>query len=114
VASEPAAVVLDAAGALGEAAELDAAIIHVPHPVGDGFEADGLLGTYEIAFEDSDRSGRLDHADAAELYISDLDGGNLRRVLPAGFRVRSTQVLPDLQLLVTGLDARNSERKPED
>lgn len=70
--------------------------------------------TYQIAFEDTDRSGQLDEEDAAELYISDLDGGNLRRVLPAGLRVRSMQVLPGLQLLVTALDARGSERKPED
>ena len=52
--------------------------------------------------------------DAAELYISSLDGGNLRRVLPPGLRVRSTQVLPGLQLLVTALDARGGERKPEE
>jgi hypothetical protein len=70
--------------------------------------------TYDIALEDTDRSGRLDHEDAAELYISDLGGENFRRVLPAGFRVRSTQVLPNLQLLVTALDARESERAPED
>jgi hypothetical protein len=70
--------------------------------------------TYEIAFEDTDRSGRLDEDDAAELYISDLDGQNFRRVLPAGYRVRSTQLLPHQQLLVTALDARGSERKPED
>ncbi len=70
--------------------------------------------TYEIAFKDTDRSGRLDEDDAAELYISDLDGGNLRRVLPPGLRVRSTHLLPGLQLLVTALDARGGERRAED
>jgi len=38
------AIIFDPAAALGKAAELHAAIIHVPEPVGDGFEADGLLG----------------------------------------------------------------------
>jgi hypothetical protein len=70
--------------------------------------------TYAIAFEDTDHSGRLDYQDAAELYISDLDGGNFRRVLPAGLRVSSTQVLPDRQLPVLALDGRGSERKSEE
>lgn len=70
--------------------------------------------TYAIAFEDTDRSGRLDYQDAAELYISDLDGGNFRRVLPAGLRASSTQVLPDRQILVLALDGRGAEGKPED
>lgn len=70
--------------------------------------------TYSIAFEDTDRNGRLDEQDAVELYISDLDGSNFRRVLPPGLRVRSTQVLPDRSLLVLALDARSSEREPED
>jgi hypothetical protein len=70
--------------------------------------------TYAIAFEDTDQSGRLDHQDAAELYISDLDGGAFRRVLPTGLRVSSTQVLPDRQILVLALDGRGSEHKPDD
>jgi hypothetical protein len=70
--------------------------------------------TYAIAFEDTDRSGRLDPDDAAELYISDLDGTRFRRVLPPGLRVRATQVLPDQRLLITALDARGAERKSED
>jgi hypothetical protein len=70
--------------------------------------------TYSIAFDDTDRSGRLDYQDAAELYISDLEGGHFRRVLPPGLRVTSTMVLSDRQLLVSALDARGAERKPED
>lgn len=70
--------------------------------------------TYAIAFEDTDRSGRLDADDAAELYISDLDGARFRRVLPSDLRVRATQVLPDQRLLIMALDARGGERKPED
>jgi hypothetical protein len=56
----------------------------------------------------------LDYQDAAELYISDLEGGHFRRVLPPGLRVTSTMVLSDRQLLVSALDARGAERKPED
>lgn len=70
--------------------------------------------TYSIAFDDSDRNGRLDEEDAAELYVSDLDGSNFRRVLPPGLRVRSTEVRPDRSLLVLALDGRGAERRPED
>lgn len=69
---------------------------------------------YAVAFEDTDHSGRLDHEDAVELYLSDLDGGNFRRVLPAGLRVSSTQVLPNQQLLVSALDARGADGELED
>jgi hypothetical protein len=70
--------------------------------------------TYAIAFEDTDRSGRLDRDDVAELYISDLDGGRFRRVLPPGLRHRSTRLLPGRKLLVTALDARGDGSKPEE
>lgn len=70
--------------------------------------------TYAVAFEDTDHNGRLDHGDAAELYISDLDGLNFRRVLPPGLRVGSARVLPNHQLLVMALDARRAEGKPEE
>jgi hypothetical protein len=53
-----------------------------------------------------------EHVDS--VYISDLDGGNFRRVLPAGLRASSTQVLPDRQLLVLALDGRGAEGKPEE
>jgi hypothetical protein len=44
MAGKPTAIIFDPAGAFGKAAELHAAIIHVPEPVGDGLEAHGLLG----------------------------------------------------------------------
>jgi hypothetical protein len=44
VTRESTAIILDAASAVGKAAELHAAIIHVPQPVSDRFEADGLFG----------------------------------------------------------------------
>jgi hypothetical protein len=44
VAGKPTAIIFDPAGALGKAAELDAAIIHVPESVSDGFEAHRLFG----------------------------------------------------------------------
>jgi hypothetical protein len=70
--------------------------------------------TYSVAFDDTDGNDRLDDEDAAELYISDLDGSRFRRVLPAGFRVTSTQVLPDHDLLVLALDAQGADDTPQD
>ena len=70
--------------------------------------------TYAIAFEDTDQSGRMDYNDAAELYTSDLDGGNFRRVLQPGFHVLSTEVLPGRELLVLALDGRGAKAKARD
>jgi hypothetical protein len=70
--------------------------------------------TYAIVFEDTDGSGRLDEDDAAELYMSDLDGSRFRRVLPPGLQVHSTELLPDRRLLVTALEARGGRNTPGD
>ena len=70
--------------------------------------------TYAIALDDTDQNGRMDSDDRAELYISDLDGANFRRVLPAGLELRSTEILPDRRLFVTVLDRGKDDSKPED
>jgi len=36
--------------------------------------------TFQIAFEDTNKDGKLDDEDNNDLYISDLDGGNLKKV----------------------------------
>ena len=36
--------------------------------------------TFQIAFEDTNKDGKLDDNDNNDLYISDLDGGNLKKV----------------------------------
>lgn len=51
--------------------------------------------TYEIAFDDTDRDGGLDEDDAASLYVSDLHGGALHRVLPEGWSVLEQEPLRD-------------------
>ncbi|HYJ78674.1 MAG TPA: hypothetical protein VEW03_03655 [Longimicrobiaceae bacterium] len=79
-----------------------------PHePDASGMQPDTLLRlvVYDMALEDGNRDGRLDHRDPASLYVSDLDGRNLRRVLPAGMRVRDWRAMADGSLLVTALDA---------
>jgi hypothetical protein len=70
--------------------------------------------TYSVAFEDTDHNDRLDEEDAAELYISELDGSRFRRVLPAGLRVTATQLLPNQDLLVLALDAKGAEGTPQE
>jgi hypothetical protein len=60
---------------------------------------------YEMALEDGDGDGKLDHRDRPSLYVSDLDGRNLRRVLPAGMVLREWEPLADGSLLVTALEA---------
>jgi hypothetical protein len=42
--------------------------------------------TYQIALDDTNKDGKLDAGDAVDLYVSDLEGRNFRRVLPQGWR----------------------------
>jgi hypothetical protein len=61
--------------------------------------------TYRIAFEDTNHDGRLDSDDDVNLYVSDLDGSDLRRVLPQGMRLLDHQALDDgRHLIVTALE----------
>lgn len=59
---------------------------------------------YDLALGDGNRDGKLDHRDPLSLYLSDLDGRNLRRVLPAGLRLHHWVPQRDGSLFVTALD----------
>lgn len=58
---------------------------------------------YEMALDDSNSDGRLDHRDGSALYVTDLDGRGLRRVLPAGFELRHWERQRDGSLVITAL-----------
>ena len=51
-------------------------------------KSDSLLHwiEYEIATDDRNKDGHLDDDDQPELWVSDLDGSRLTRVLPPGYR----------------------------
>jgi len=72
-----------------------------------GTTGDTLLRSvvYEMALEDGNGDGRLDHRDPGALYLSALDGTGLRRVLPAGFTLRGWEVREDGYLFVSALQA---------
>jgi hypothetical protein len=70
---------------------------------------------YYIAFEDTDRDGQLDSDDERDLYVSDVDGTNLRRVLPAGLRVlEATPVGDGRRLFVSALEVPQDWRGSDD
>lgn len=71
--------------------------------------------TYHIAFEDTNADGQLDSEDHDDLYVSDLDGRNLRRVLPAGMRLLDAEPLGDgRHLTVTALEVPKDWRGSDD
>lgn len=71
--------------------------------------------TYHIAFEDTNADGQLDSDDNDDLYVSDLDGRNLRRVLPAGMRLLDDEPLGDgRHLIVTALEVPRDWRGSDD
>jgi hypothetical protein len=71
--------------------------------------------TYQIAFEDTNGDGRLDSDDRVDLYVSDLDGSNLRRVLPFGMRLVDHHSAGDgRHLVVTALQVPKDWRGSDD
>lgn len=58
---------------------------------------------YEMALEDSNGNGRMDESDRRSLYVSDLQGHGLRRVLPPGYELRDWAPQPGGTLIVTGV-----------
>ncbi len=71
--------------------------------------------TYHIAFEDTNADRRLDSDDRVDLYVSDLDGSNLRRVLPLGMRLLDHHDAGDgRHLVVTALQVPNDWRGSDD
>jgi Na+-transporting methylmalonyl-CoA/oxaloacetate decarboxylase gamma subunit len=68
--------------------------------------------SYVIAFDDTDRSGSLDPRDGMALYVSDLDGRNLRAVLGPPLRYQTHRAFGPGRILVHALEgtAKDEER----
>lgn len=60
--------------------------------------------TYRIAFDDTNRDGKLDRRDAGTLYVTDVEGRNLRPVLRPPLRLHSFQALDAGRMLVYALE----------
>lgn len=60
--------------------------------------------TYVMAVEDTDRNGQLDHRDRTGLYVSTVDGRNLRPVLAPPLRYSAHHVLDAQRMLVYALE----------
>ena len=60
--------------------------------------------TYVMALDDADRDGRLDHRDGLGLYVTDLQGRNLRPVLRPPLRYVLHHVLDAGRMLVYALE----------
>jgi hypothetical protein len=56
--------------------------------------------SYELADKDTDDNGVLDVRDHRTLYVSDLDGDNLRRVIPDGWVLRHFEPQRDRRSMV--------------
>ena len=71
--------------------------------------------TYRIALDDRNSDGRLDSDDRVDLFVSDLDGSNLRRVLPPGMRLLDHQPAGDgRHLIITALHVPEDWRGSDD
>lgn len=67
--------------------------------------------SYVIAFDDTDRSGGLDARDALALYVSDLDGRNLRMVLGPPLRYRTHEAFGPGRILVHALEGTGKDEE---
>lgn len=70
--------------------------------------------TYEITFEDSNKDGSMDDQDYSDLYLSDLDGKNLRRIT-TGVNVGGHYFVDRNQIMIkyTTRDDQPEEHKKE-
>lgn len=75
-------------------------------------EGAGEWISYVLALEDTDGSGSLDPRDDLALYVTDLDGRNLRAVLAPPLRYQAHQPFGPGRILVHALEgAGNDERR---
>ncbi|HYW10937.1 MAG TPA: hypothetical protein VE871_03245 [Longimicrobium sp.] len=72
-----------------------------PYPRADSLQA---WITYLMAVDDTDRNGKLDHRDRTGLYVSDVEGGNLRPALRPPLRYTSHQAMAGGRILVYALE----------
>ncbi|HEY0018939.1 MAG TPA: hypothetical protein VGC13_21745 [Longimicrobium sp.] len=70
--------------------------------------------SYVLSLDDANRNGRLDERDASALYVSDLDGKNLRPVLRPPLRYESHHVLDAGRMLVYALEPPAGAEVEED
>ena len=77
-------------------------VSRVSYPGESDGRADSLQTwiTYEAVLTDTNGDGSLDENDERELLVTDLNGNNLRHVLPPGFRFREFSSLQDQKSLV--------------
>jgi hypothetical protein len=87
-------------------------IVDVTRPGESYAHADSLQTwiSYEVVLDDTDGDGSLNESDEHALFVTDLDGNNLRRVLPPGFRLKDYGSLGNHKtLMVTALElAKNN------
>lgn len=70
--------------------------------------------SYVLALDDTNRNGRLDERDASALYVSNLDGKNLRPVLRPPLRYESHHALDAGRILVYALEPPAGAEVEED
>jgi hypothetical protein len=104
------AVFLDADGAR-LLLDRPAYIRDVRYPAAGDVEAASYPGdplqtwiTYVVAVDDTDRNGKLDHRDLQGLYVSDVEGRNLRPVLRPPLRYLSHHAMEGGRMLVYALE----------
>lgn len=79
-------------------------ISDVGYPTPDNAASVGMWITYVMALDDSDGDGRLDQRDRPGLYVSDVEGRNLRPVLTPPLRYLSHHAMDGERMLVYALE----------
>ncbi|HET7460826.1 MAG TPA: hypothetical protein VFJ82_06250 [Longimicrobium sp.] len=78
-------------------------------------QADSLRWiVYEMALDDGDGNEKVDEADPRSLYVTDLEGRGLRRVLPPGLELRDWAPQPGGSIVITAVQlTRDAAQMPE-
>jgi hypothetical protein len=102
-------IFLDASGArvLLDRPAYIRSVDHPEPPAGDGGAPSNPMQTwitYVMALDDSNRNEEVESQDAQGLYVSDVEGGNLRPVLRPPLRYTSHQAMEGGRILVYALE----------
>ncbi|HLM69519.1 MAG TPA: hypothetical protein VK358_18400 [Longimicrobium sp.] len=69
--------------------------------------------TYLMALDDTDRNGKLDHRDQVGLYVTDVEGRNLRPALRPPLRYASHQAMEGGRMLVYAFEPPSGQQVDE-
>jgi hypothetical protein len=88
--------------------------VRYPRPRDPSASASQNWISYQVAMEDGNGNGQLDDRDPRSLYVTDLEGRNLRPVIRPPMRLLEHQAIGPGRILVYALEPPQGQQVTED